>query len=170
VADERPPGEREAEPRRTISERVAGPLIASRPGAWYFIHVAPHVDRVLLRVTGGRLTSGGIGRVGLLIVRGAKSGAERRTPLVFTRDGERVLLVASRGGDARHPAWYHNVVANPEVRFSIDGDERPYRATTAGREERPRLWRLVNRTYAGYEVYQRRAGEREIPVLVLEPR
>jgi deazaflavin-dependent oxidoreductase (nitroreductase family) len=148
---------------------MAGPLIASRPGSWYFIHIAPHVDRVLLRLTGGRLTSGGIGRVGLLIVRGAKSGIERRTPLVFTRDGDDVLLVASRGGDPKHPAWYHNVVANPDVRFSIDGEESRYRARTASPEERSRLWRLVNRTYAGYEVYQRRAGEREIPVVVLEP-
>ncbi len=61
------------------------------------------------------------------------------------------------------------MVANPDVRFSKDGDELPYRARTATDEERPRMWELVNRRYAGYATYQRRAGSREIPVVVLEP-
>lgn len=170
MAPEPPLTDSDGEPPRTAFERAASAAVASRPGAWYFVNLAPHVDRVLLRLTGGRLTSGGIGRVGVLSVRGAKSGVERNTPLVFTRDGDDVLLVASRGGDVKHPAWYHNVVANPDVRFSIGNEDKPYRAHTAAPEERPRVWRLVNRTYAGYEVYQRRAGEREIPVVVLEPR
>jgi deazaflavin-dependent oxidoreductase (nitroreductase family) len=123
----------------------------------------------MLRLTGGRLTTAGRGRVGFLVGRGARSGLERTTPLVWTRDGENVLLVASRGGDIKHPAWYLNLVANPDVRFSIDGSEREYRARTASAEERPRLWELVNRRYPGYAVYQRRSGDREIPVVVLEP-
>ena len=86
------------------------------------------------------------------------------------RDGDNMLLVASRGGDVRHPAWYRNIVANPEVRFSMDGEERSYRARAAAAEERPRMWALVNRRYPGYAVYQRRAGAREIPIVVLEPR
>jgi deazaflavin-dependent oxidoreductase (nitroreductase family) len=129
----------------------------------------PHVDRALLRLTGGRLTSGGRGRVGFLKVRGARTGVERITPLVWTRDGERIVLVASRGGDRKHPAWYRNVVANPDVTFSIEGVERAYRARTSSAAERPRLWELVNRRYPGYAVYQRRAGDREIPLIVLEP-
>jgi deazaflavin-dependent oxidoreductase (nitroreductase family) len=155
--------------RRPLYYRAAFRLVASRPGSWFFVNVAPHLDRGLLRVTGGRLTTGGRGLVGFLAVRGARSGVERTTPLVWTGDGDNVLLVASRGGDSKHPAWYLNAVANPDVRFSIDGDERPYRARTATAEERPRLWELVNRRYPGYEVYQRRAGRREIPVVVLEP-
>ena len=157
------------EPRRPLYERLAVPLVASRGGAWLYVHVMPHVDRALLRLTGGRLTSAGRGRVGFLKVRGARSGVERTTPLVWTRDGDRIVLVASRGGDPKHPAWYRNVVANPGVRFSIDGVERAYRARTASAEERPRLWELANRRYPGYAVYQRRAGGREIPVVVLEP-
>ena len=86
------------------------------------------------------MTTAGRGRVGFLVGRGARSGVERTTPLVWTPDGENVLLVASRGGDVKHPAWYLNSVANPDVRFSIDGTERPYRARTATAEERPRLW------------------------------
>jgi deazaflavin-dependent oxidoreductase (nitroreductase family) len=159
----------ETERRHPLYERVAVPLVASRPGAWFYVHIAPHLDRALLRLTGGRLTTAGRGRVGFLAVRGARSGVDRITPLVWTRDGENVLLVASRGGDVKHPAWYRNVVANPEVRFSIDGADRSYRARTATAAERPRMWELVNRRYPGYAVYQRRCGDREIPVVVLEP-
>jgi len=158
-----------AELQRPLYERLAIPLISSRGGAWFYVHIAPHLDRALLRLTEGRLTTAGRGRVGFLKVRGARSGMERTTPLVWTRDGDVVLLVASRGGDVRHPAWYRNVVANPDVGFSIDGEERRYRARTATAEERPRLWELVNRRYPGYAVYQDRAGDREIPVVVLEP-
>ena len=160
----------EPEHRRPPYERVAIPLISSRAGSWFYIHVAPHLDRGLLRLTGGRLTTAGRGRVGFLTVRGARSGAERITPLVWTADGDHGLLVASRGGDTKHPAWYRNVVANLDVNFSIDGVERAYRARDATQAERPRLWELVNRRYPGYAVYQRRAGAREIPVVVLEPR
>jgi deazaflavin-dependent oxidoreductase (nitroreductase family) len=158
----------EREARRPLYERLAIPLVASRAGSWFYVNVAPHLDRGMLRLTGGRLTTAGRGRVGFLVGRGARSGLERTTPLVWTRDGENVLLVASRGGDTKHPAWYLNLVANPEVRFSIDGSEREYRARTASAEERPRLWELVNRRYPGYAVYQRRSGDREIPVVVLE--
>lgn len=159
----------QTERKRSLYERVAVPLVASRPGSWFYVNVAPYLDRALLRATDGRWTTAGRGRVGFLKVRGARSGAERVTPLVWTADGEDVLLVASRGGDVKHPAWYRNVVANPDVRFSKDGDERAYRARTATADERPRMWELVNRRYPGYDVYQRRAGTREIPIVVLEP-
>ena len=159
-----------AEDDKPLRERLAERLASSRPGAYFFVTLAPRIDRFLIAHTGGRITTGGVGRVGMLKVRGAKSGIERRTPLVFTRDGDSILLVASRGGDVKHPAWYRNVVANPDVRFSISGDERAYTARTAYAAERPRLWKLVTRRYGGYEVYQRRAGAREIPVVVLEPR
>jgi F420H(2)-dependent quinone reductase len=95
---------------RSLYERAAIPLISSRAGSWFYVYVAPHLDRALLRVTGGQLTTAGRGRVGFLRVRGARTGVERQ-----------------------------------------------------------RLWELVNRRYPGYAVYQRRAGAREIPIMVLEP-
>lgn len=159
----------EATPKRPLYERIAVPLVSSRAGSWFYVNVAPHLDRGLLRLTDGRWTTAGRGRVGFLKVRGARSGRDRVTPLVWTRDGENVLLVASRGGDVKHPAWYRNVVANPDVRFAKDGDERAYRARTATAEERARMWELCERRYPGYGVYQKRAGAREIPVVVLEP-
>jgi deazaflavin-dependent oxidoreductase (nitroreductase family) len=102
-------------------------------------------------------------------VRGAKTGALRETPLVYARDGDRVILIASRGGSASHPLWYRNLVANPEVSFAAEGDVGRYRARTTEGEERERAWHLACDRYAGYLVYKRRAGERQIPVVVLEP-
>ena len=107
-----------------------------------------------MRATGGRISTGGIGRVGMLRVRGAKSGKERRTPLVYTRDGDKILLVASRGGDVKHPAWFRNVMANPQVGFITRSGEREYTAHEAEGAERQRAWELVNRTYAGYNAYE----------------
>lgn len=150
-------------------DRVLAPIAASRPVSWFYVNVAPSLDRGLLRLTGGRWTTGGRHRVGFLSVRGAKSGLERVTPLLYTLDGERVVVVASRGGDVKHPAWYRNVIANPDVRFSIDGVDRSYCARELAGEERERTWELAVRRYPGYAIYQRRAGARRIPVLVLDP-
>jgi deazaflavin-dependent oxidoreductase (nitroreductase family) len=151
-------------------DRILTGIAASRPVSWFYVNVAPTLDRALLRLAGGRLTTGGRHRVGYLRVRGAKTRMERVTPLMYTFDGEKIVLVASRGGDTRHPSWYRNLIANPEVRFSIDGDERAYRAREMEGPERERAWQLAVRRYGGYATYQRRAGGRRIPVMVLEPR
>ena len=150
-------------------ERVLVSIAASRPVSWFYVNVAPMLDRALLRLTGGRLTTVGRHRVGYLRVIGAKSGIRRVTPLVYTLDGDRVILVASRGGDSRHPAWYRNLVANPRVTFSIDGKERAYRARELGGQERQEAWRRAVRRYPGYAIYQRRAGRRTIPLFLLDP-
>ncbi len=153
----------------SLVDRIITPIASSKPASWFYVNVAPSLDRALLRLTGGRLTSGGRHRVGFLRVTGARSGIERVTPLVYTLDGEKVVLVASRGGDTKHPAWYRNLVANPGVRFSIDGDEHAYWARELEGQERERAWELAVRRYGGYAVYQRRAGGRRIPVMLLEP-
>jgi deazaflavin-dependent oxidoreductase (nitroreductase family) len=156
--------------KRSAGERIAEKFASSRLGGWFYVNVAPTIDRRLFPLTGGRFTTAGRGRTGLLRVRGAKTGQLRETPLVYTRDGEKVILVASRGGDVRHPAWYRNIVANPDVTFTIRGDEREYSAHEAEGPERDRAWFLANERYAGYAVYQERTEGRKIPVLVLEPR
>jgi len=100
---------------------------------------------------------------------GAKSGQRRTSPLVYIRDGDDVVIVASKGGYPKHPAWFHNLRANPETLVQIGRERRAVRARVATAAERPRLWDAAMRTYAGYRDYQART-EREIPLVVLERR
>lgn len=100
---------------------------------------------------------------------GAKSGTKRTSPLVYTVDGQNLVLVASKGGYPKNPGWFHNVVANPDTTVQVGSSHRNVHARVADAEERARLWPLVLRTYKGYADYQKRT-EREIPLVILEPR
>lgn len=142
---------------------------ASKPGGWYFINVANKVDKHLVPATGGRLSSAVGQQILVVETIGAKSGQARRIPLVYVTDGDDIVLIASKGGNPRNPAWYHNLKANPEVRVWAKGRSGRYRAREATGEERDRLWRKAVDYYAGYETYQSRTGGRQIPVMVLSP-
>jgi deazaflavin-dependent oxidoreductase (nitroreductase family) len=100
---------------------------------------------------------------------GAKSGTRRTSPLVYARDGENVILIASKGGYPRNPGWFHNLMANPDTTIQIGSSRQDVHARVAGPEERTRLWPLVVSVYGGYEAYRRRTA-REIPLVILEPR
>jgi deazaflavin-dependent oxidoreductase (nitroreductase family) len=100
---------------------------------------------------------------------GAKSGTVRTSPLVYFNDGPNIVLVASKGGHPRHPAWYHNLRANPDTTIQVGTERRAVRARVAEPEERARLWPKAEATYSGYRGYQERT-DREIPLVVLEPR
>jgi deazaflavin-dependent oxidoreductase (nitroreductase family) len=141
----------------------------SKAGGWYFVNVAMRVDRVLLPLTGGRVSSAPGTRICLLETVGAKSGQVRKTPLVFIPDRERVVLVGSKAGAPKHPGWVHNMRANPRVKVLAPGRTGEYVAREAEGEERDRLWAKAVDYYAGYDTYQERAGNRRIPVIVLEP-
>lgn len=101
---------------------------------------------------------------------GRISGKPRRTLLTAPiLDDDRVVLVASKGGDSRDPDWYRNLVAAPEVRLTIDDDTADYVARTASAEEKAELWPRIVDAYRGYAGYQRRT-DRDIPVVICEPR
>jgi F420H(2)-dependent quinone reductase len=100
---------------------------------------------------------------------GAKSGVKRTTPLLYVRDGDDVVIVASKGGYERHPAWFHNLRANPDTTVQVGSRVLNVRARIAEGEERERLWALMAGVYSGYEGYRKRT-ERQIPVVVLAPR
>jgi deazaflavin-dependent oxidoreductase (nitroreductase family) len=100
---------------------------------------------------------------------GAKSGTKRTSPLLYIRDGDDLVIVASKGGYPRNPAWFYNLRANPETTVQVGSERRPVRARVANPEERARLWPRVVDAYAGYDDYQRRTG-REIPLVILERR
>ena len=137
--------------------------------------------KLLGRVTGGHVTlyRASRGLIGhrfpgapptlLLDHVGARSGTRRTSPLVYGEDGQDLILVASKGGHPKHPAWYHNLVANPDTTVQVGSRRRPVHARVATADERSRLWTLMVGVYSGYEAYRRRT-EREIPLVVLEPR
>jgi len=99
---------------------------------------------------------------------GAKSGALRTSPLLYVPDGENLVLVASKGGFPKHPAWFHNLRANSETYVQVGDERRRVRARTATAAERPQLWDRAVDVWPGYEDYRRRT-DREIPLVVLEP-
>ncbi|PWU58750.1 nitroreductase family deazaflavin-dependent oxidoreductase [Micromonospora globispora] len=103
----------------------------------------------------------------LLTTRGRRTGKLRRTALIYGRDGDDYLVVASQGGAPEHPAWYLNLLADPEVQVQVGAEKFTARARTAGPEEKPRMWRTMTATWPAYDDYQRKT-DREIPVVVLE--
>jgi deazaflavin-dependent oxidoreductase (nitroreductase family) len=127
--------------------------------------------RAVLRASGGRFLQSAFGMpVVELRTIGRKTGQSRRTTLTTpVHDEQRVVLVASKGGDDRDPQWYGNLTANPEVEIVIDGQVRPFRARTASVDEKAELWPQILAAYPGYAGYQAKAA-RDIPVIICEPR
>jgi deazaflavin-dependent oxidoreductase (nitroreductase family) len=103
----------------------------------------------------------------LLTTTGRTSGNKRTTPLIFRADGDRWVVVASRGGAPDHPDWYKNLEASPEAMIQVKADRIPVRAHAAEGDERARLWSLMTEDWPAYDEYQRRT-DRQIPVVVLE--
>jgi|SRR5881392_1132121 len=156
--------------QKNAIDKLLQAFAQTRLGGKLFISVFPEIDRRLLPLTRGRMSTGLGQPVVLLHVRGAKSGAERTVPLLATKDGDLIVLIASKAGAAKHPAWFHNVKANPDVDVTLRGERVPMRATIEQGEERERLWAMANDNYSGYARYQQRAGDRTIPVVALRPR
>ena len=134
------------------------------------MNVFPAIDRWLIPRTGGRLKVAVGQPILLLHTLGAKSGARRTTPLLYTPHDESYIVIASKAGDPHHPAWYHNLRAHPDdVRIEVGGQQLSVRPRVVDEPERGQLWQLVNDNYNGYAKYEQRAGGRVIPVVVLEP-
>jgi deazaflavin-dependent oxidoreductase (nitroreductase family) len=127
--------------------------------------------KLILRLSGGRILGTAFGMQTVeLFTTGRKSGQRRSTMLTAPiLDKDRVVLIASKGGDDRDPDWYRNLVANPDVEVSVKGNTRLMRARTASAEEKAELWPDVVAAYKGYAGYQKRT-ERDIPVVICEPR
>jgi deazaflavin-dependent oxidoreductase (nitroreductase family) len=130
-----------------------------------------NAHRLLLKVTGGRIgyDAGGMPVLELTTI-GRKSGQPRSVMLTapLTENGN-LVIVASRGGDDVHPAWFLNLRANPKVEVSVKGGPKePMTARIATPEERARMWPQIAGKYANYAGYQKKT-EREIPLVVLDP-
>ncbi len=123
------------------------------------------------KLTGGRIGKSVPGAPPMLLVDhvGAKSGTARTSPLGYITDGDDYVVVASKGGHPRNPAWFHNLVANPDTQIQVGRDHIPVHARVATEAEHARLWPEVVDAYSGFDSYQQRT-DRKIPLVILEPR
>jgi deazaflavin-dependent oxidoreductase (nitroreductase family) len=149
--------------------RAYASLANTRLGRFMSIHILWKFDPHLMRATRGRLGMALVLPTALLETRGAKSGALRRNVVIYFHDGDRVTIIASKLGLERHPAWFHNLRADPDVSFG----GIPMRATIVADEaERERLWALADRVFPPYAAYRREAAKvsRTIPIVHLVER
>ena len=136
---------------------------------WWFWERFTDFHTIAYKASGGRIGGSAYGVPVVLVESvGRKSGKRRSHPLLCGEDGDNLILIASKGGTDRHPAWYHNLKANPETTAWWKGKRRTVHAREASGKERERLWKLMADAYPTYESYQRRT-DRQIPVIVLEP-
>ena len=137
--------------RPSLFSRAYAAFGNTRLGRFMSVHVLWKVDPFLMRVTRGRIGLGLTLPTALLETRGARSGALRRNVVIYFHDDDRVTIVASKLGLPQHPAWFHNLQANPDV------------------TERRRLWALADRVFAPYAAYRREAAKakRTIPIVQL---
>jgi deazaflavin-dependent oxidoreductase (nitroreductase family) len=151
-----------------VLQRGIRRFASSGPGSWIFARILDHLDRPVYRATRGRhtLTSLFAGLpIVVLTTKGARSGHPSSVPLVGLPAPGGVAIIGSNYGQRHHPAWYHNLRADPNA--ELDG--KRVRAVELEGEERARIWQQALRTYPGYATYERRAAHRRIGVFVLEP-
>lgn len=149
-------------------KRLAAASLSSR----LLAHILHHIDRFMMRLSGGRTTLTrlltGLPVVWLTTI-GAKSGNLHTVPLLPITDQEKIILIASNWGSAHHPAWYYNLRANPRVTFSLNGHTVTYQAREATPYERERYWSRAVAIYPGWQAYRQRAQNRQIPIMILSP-
>jgi deazaflavin-dependent oxidoreductase (nitroreductase family) len=157
----------EANPIQRFLRRFA----ASGPGSWLFARVLHHIDRPVYRLTGGRHTFAAMVSglpVVMLTTTGARSGLARTVPVLGLPTPDGLAVIASNYGQAHHPAWYHNLRADPTGGIVVDGRRHRFRAVEAQGERRDRIWEQGLRVYPGWSQYERRASNRRIAVFVVE--
>lgn len=152
--------------------RVSEKLGQTPAGRWYAINIAPRIDPMLMKVSGGRLASFPQAKVVLMTVPGRRSGEPRTASLLYYTEGDDVILIASSYGREKHPGWYYNLMAHPECELRVGHRRARYRAQQVSDEaERRRLYEKAYDLYDGWRDYRRRtdAVGRTIPVLRLTP-
>jgi F420H(2)-dependent quinone reductase len=138
---------------------------------WKLFNTSTKGHTAIFRLTGGRIGGHMVGGPVLLLHHvGAKSGKKRVSPLLYLPDGDRVVIVASKGGYTKHPGWFHNLMANPDTTVELPREGRvAVHSRQASPEEREALWPRVVDLYSGYEAYQS-STTREIPLVILDRR
>lgn len=145
---------------------------ASGPGSWVFARVLHRIDRPVYRLTRGRHTFSSLlsgAPVVMLTTTGARSGREHTVPVLGLPTPDGIAVIASNFGQRHHPAWYHNLRANPIAKVTVDGLPYEVRAVEAEGGRRERIWAQGMDIYPGWSQYERRASNRRIAIFVLEP-
>jgi len=152
--------------------RLLQKLLATAPLSWLMARILHHADAFMMRLSDGKRTFAELAGLPIieLITTGARSGKPRTLPLTGLPDGEKYVLIASNFGQAHNPAWYYNLKANPECTVRKDGSAGTYLAREADERENKHYFDLAISYYIGYAMYKQRAGNRKIPVMILEPR
>lgn len=157
-------------------QKLGHQIASTKVAVWFSRFYLPHMDRLFFRLSGGRtsLTAlvSGLPIINLTSI-GAKSGLPRTVPLVGLRDLEQpgcYAVIASNWGQAKHPSWYFNLKANPNVTCTIAGKTSSFVAAEATGSEYDRFWGYAVQSYVGFPKYKARAGERQIAIFALTPK
>jgi deazaflavin-dependent oxidoreductase (nitroreductase family) len=145
---------------------------ATRPGAWFFALTLDHVDKPVHRWSGGRTTVAAVLAglpVVMLTTTGARTARTTASPVVGFEEGDDVIVIGSNYGQAHHPAWVHNLRANPRARLEIRGVGCDVTAEEATGRERERYLHIASAVYPGFRVYVERAAPRRVAVIRLIP-
>jgi deazaflavin-dependent oxidoreductase (nitroreductase family) len=153
----------------SLGHRLVTRIASTALGIKVIRKVGPRIDPILIRLSGGRLSSVAPFPALLLSHTGAKTGATRTTPIVYFTDAGRVIVVASNFGATRNPAWYHNIKANPEVTLLGRGFKGSFLAEEVVGAERDRLFQLAAGASSPYRHYQQSAPARPIAVIAFRP-
>lgn len=161
--------------RTATAQRLRADLVRRAGHTRWFAEVgrriAPPIDRTLHRLSGGRFhTADGFLPTLLLVHKGRKSGREHQTPLAYVRHGEGFALAATNWGQPEHPAWSHNLLAEPDAHVEVDGRVVPVRCRLVTEEEHRELWPRFVAMWPAYDTYVERAANRDIRVFLCEPR
>ena len=146
---------------------------ASGPGSWLFARILDRLDRLTFRATKGKHMLSSVFSalpVAMVTTTGVRSGQARTVPLLAIPTEDGLAIIGSSYGRPKHPAWRHNLRANPEGEVDVVGRRWAFRAVEVEGERRERIWNEALRTYPGFSTYARRCAPRRISVFVLEPK
>ncbi|WP_420628672.1 nitroreductase family deazaflavin-dependent oxidoreductase [Candidatus Leptofilum sp.] len=157
---------------KNLLQKINTRIAMSSVGAQIMARTMHHLDKLVLKVSNGRSTATTL-LAGLQILNlttmGAKSGQPRTVPLLAIPFADnQLVIIASNWGQQKNPAWYYNILANPEVTVTRDGRSQPYLARETDGDERAACWQTAVETYPGYAAYKQRTS-RHIPVILLTP-
>jgi deazaflavin-dependent oxidoreductase (nitroreductase family) len=155
--------------RARVDEAILERFVTSPLGTVYTMRLAPRIDKRLIPWTGGRFSSLGANRVGMLTSTGAKSGTRHTNPVGLIDIGDGLLAIGSNYGRPSHPSWSANLVAHPECEVEFRSPRAPYRAQLLAGDERAQAWETAVDYFAGFSVYANRCAPRQIRVFRLIP-